>query len=90
MVDREFVRKAAKGMSPAALSDWFMDYYATQDLDHDGYLTLDELLKEPLVSFSCMDSNGDGRLSKTEIETGLTRCSSDNGDHSAPYQRDFG
>jgi len=56
--------------------------YASQDTDHDGYLTLDELLKGPLASFDCMDANHDGTLSTDELPNGMDRCADVNlGDH---------
>lgn len=58
--------------------------YASQDTNHDGYLTLDELLKGPLADFDCMDSNHDGKLSKQEIFSGMDRCPSVNLDDYAP------
>jgi hypothetical protein len=51
-------------------------FYASQDTNHDGYLTLDELLKGPLANFDCMDENHDGKLAKNEIFSGMDRCSS--------------
>jgi Ca2+-binding EF-hand superfamily protein len=53
-------------------------FYASQDTNHDGYLTLDELLKGPLANFDCMDSNHDGKLSNDEIFDGMDRCPSVN------------
>ena|SRR5258708_5720780 len=61
-----------------------LSLYASQDTNHDGYLTLDELLKGPLANFDCMDSNHDGKLSKDEIFSGMDRCPSLNLDDYAP------
>ena len=49
-------------------------FYARQDTNHDGYLTLDELLKGPLANFDCMDENHDGKLSEEEVRSGFDRC----------------
>lgn len=46
------------------------------DTDHDGYLTLSELLKGPLAMFDCMDRNHDGLLSDDEVRTGMKGCAS--------------
>lgn len=58
------------------LRDWLIGFYAAQDLDKDGYLTLAELLKGPLATFECMDVNRDQRLSKREQEGAMGRCES--------------
>jgi len=47
-----------------------------QDLNHDGYLTLRELVREPLAFFACADRNRDGRLSEREIWRAMSRCPS--------------
>ena len=54
-----------------------LDDYAIQDTDRDGYLTLAELLKEPLETFTCMDTDNDDFLSQDEFETEMAHC--DNG-----------
>ena len=47
---------------------------ARKDKDHDGRLSLQDLLKEPLAMFDCMDRNHDGRLSSDELSSGTARC----------------
>jgi len=60
-----------------------MAFYQSQDANHDGYLTLDELLKLPLENFDCMDENHDSKLSHDEIVSGMDRCPSVNLDNYA-------
>ena len=90
MVD-QFIRRAAKyargGKMTADLEKQrqeFLNLYESEDSDDDGYLTLDELLKEPLATFDCMDSNHDGKVSKEEVFSGMERCPSVNLDDYAP------
>jgi hypothetical protein len=74
MLDRVF------SMEPPTsdLHDWAIAYYAAQDTDSDGYLTLVEILKDPLSSFDCMDANRDDRLSDREVRAGVERCPPEN------------
>ena len=51
-----------------------IDDYARQDGDGDGYLTLDELLREPLATFSCIDTDRDDKITEAEIEQGANNC----------------
>jgi len=51
-------------------------YYMSQDADKDGYLTLAELLKEPIATFHCADADQDGTISKSEERSAIDRCSS--------------
>ena len=50
--------------------------YADYDRDHDDYLTLSELVREPLAQFACMDRNRDGRISRREVWRAMSRCAS--------------
>ena len=61
-----------------------LGFYASQDTNHDGYLTMDELLKGPLATFDCMDRNHDGKVTKEEAFDGMNRCPSVNLDKFAP------
>ena len=61
-----------------------LGFYASQDTNHDGFLTLDELLKGPLATFECMDANHDGKVTKEEAFGGMNRCPSVNLDKFAP------
>jgi len=61
-----------------------LGFYASQDTNHDGYLTLDELLAGPLATFDCLDVNHDGKVSKEEAFGGMGRCPSVNLDKFAP------
>jgi len=79
MVDRSLAQAMKTGRNTKQLNEmrsWTIDYYAAQDLDHDGYLSLVELLKEPLAEFDCMDQDHDGALTQTEIEAGMDHCGS--------------
>jgi Ca2+-binding EF-hand superfamily protein len=62
----------------------FLVFYASQDTNGDGYLTLEELLKGPLASFDCMDANHDGKVSQEEVFSGMERCPSVNLDDYTP------
>jgi hypothetical protein len=46
------------------------------DRDRDGKVTFDELIREPLANFDCMDADRNLRLSQMEIESGRKRCPS--------------
>ena len=77
------IRRAAKDFSGGKMTpdlearrQELLRSCASQDTNHDGYLSLDELLKGPLASFDCMDTNHDGNLSKDEVSSGMERCSS--------------
>jgi Ca2+-binding EF-hand superfamily protein len=90
MID-EFFRRVAKETSGARMTadlqkqrQEFLGFYASQDTDRDGYLTLDELLKGPLATFDCMDENRDGKVSQEEMFSGLERCPSTNLEDYAP------
>ena len=61
-----------------------LGYYAAQDVNNDGYLSLDELLKFPLASFDCLDANDDGKVSSKEIFSGMEHCPSVNLEVYAP------
>ncbi len=50
------------------------DFHRRWDTDGDGWVTLDELVREPLTSFDCMDSDGNQRLTEDEIWSGMERC----------------
>jgi hypothetical protein len=77
MVDSGLVPYQKPPRNYAEIRDQLLRAYAAQDLDHDGYLTLAELLKQPLATFSCMDTNGNGSLSQQEIEGGMENCDSE-------------
>lgn len=51
-----------------------LGFYASQDTNADGYLTLGELLKQPLANFDCADADQDGSLSKAEVRRSFDRC----------------
>lgn len=50
--------------------------YDQFDTDRDGKLTLDELIRLPLATFDCMDSDRDLLLSQAEVQSGMDRCPS--------------
>lgn len=74
MVELGLPKGVSAAPDVAELRDWLIGYYAAQDMDKDGYLTLAELLKGPLATFECMDVNRDQRLSKREREGSMSRC----------------
>ena len=87
----EFFRRLAKDAPGGKLTadlerqrQGFLGFYASQDTDRDGYLTLAELLKGPLASFGCMDENHDGKVAQEEVFSGMQRCPSLNLDDYAP------
>lgn len=61
-------------------------YYANEDHNKDGYLTIDELLKGPLSTFDCMDKNRDGRVSPDEASDAFDKCPSAKLQHYGPKQ----
>ena len=48
---------------------------AVEDANHDGYLTLDDLLARPLAIFDCADRDHDGNLTEKEISARMKQCS---------------
>ena len=52
----------------------FLSFYASQDTDKDGYLSIDEFLKQPLASFDCLDEDRDGKVSRDDAFRGIGRC----------------
>lgn len=77
MVASSFSANNGKAPEHRKMHDWLVEDYAAQDTDRDGYLSLEELLKEPLATFGCMDTNSDDFLGQSETQAGLGRC--DNG-----------
>ena len=57
--------------------------YRNQDLSKDGFLTLNELLREPITHFDCMDVDHDDVVQRDEIEAGIQRCDSGTGETGA-------
>jgi hypothetical protein len=51
-----------------------LGFYASQDTNADGYLTLGELLQQPLANFDCADANQDSKLSEVEVRRSFDRC----------------
>ena len=62
----------------------FLSYYASQDANKDGYLSLDEFLKKPLASFDCLDDDHDGTVSREDAFRGIGKCPALNLDDYAP------
>ena len=87
MVDAFFAR-VAKDVSGGKMTpdlerqrQEFLRFYANQDTNHDGYLSLYELLKQPLAAFDCMDANHDGKLSKDALSSGSYPAKEDAAPH---------
>lgn len=47
--------------------------HSRMDRDRDGKVSFDELVREPLAGFDCMDADRDLRLSPAEMETARKR-----------------
>jgi hypothetical protein len=45
-----------------------------EDANGDGYVTSEEMLKARKDAFSCMDGDGDGRISDEEQSAGEVKC----------------
>jgi Ca2+-binding EF-hand superfamily protein len=52
------------------------DMFRLLDSNEDGLLTLEELVRQPLAIFDCMDIDHDGVVQAGETEAGEARCSS--------------
>ena len=74
MVDAGLTRNGSAAPAKAEMRDWLLRDYAAQDVDRDGYLNLDELLEEPLATFTCIDTDSDGLITQSEIQAGMGRC----------------
>lgn len=77
MVDLSFPEQPRPGEATDNYSEvraQMLDYHRRWDTDGDGLVSLDELVREPLASFDCMDSDGNQRLSEREIWPGMERC----------------
>ena len=90
MVDEGFRRIAIDASGGKMTADLekqrqeFLGFYASQDTNRDGNLSLQELLKGPLASFDCMDSNHDNKVSQDEVFIGMRQCPSVNLEDYAP------
>ncbi|HET6941643.1 MAG TPA: hypothetical protein VFH89_05740 [Sphingomicrobium sp.] len=62
----------------------FLSYYASQDANQDGYLSLDEFLKEQLAIFDCLDDDHDERVSREDTFRGKEKCPMPNLNDYAP------
>lgn len=52
----------------AANDDPIADWFAQADLNHDGYLTVDEMVADGNRFFEILDANRDGRIDAEEID----------------------
>lgn len=80
MVNDEF-RRLARGLPAGEVHpelqmerQQMFDQIMARDTNKDGYLSLSELVKEPLANFSCMDADHDAKLSKAEVHSAIDRC----------------
>ena len=87
----EFFQRVAKTSPEGKMTDdlekqrqMFLSFYASQDTDKDGYLTIEEFLKLPLASFDCLDEDHDGKISRDDAFKGINRCPSARLDDYAP------
>jgi hypothetical protein len=48
--------------------------FVREDLNRDGFLTADEMVRSRLVDFRCMDENHDGTVTKSEADQAMARC----------------
>jgi Ca2+-binding EF-hand superfamily protein len=79
MVDTSFPEQPRPGEETDNYAEVRTDVIAEHrrlDSDGDGLVTFDELIREPLASFDCMDSDGNQRLSEAESWSGMARCAS--------------
>ena len=76
MIEVTFPKNILDVSNLAEIRDRLLADYAAQDTDKDGYLTLSELLESPLAAFDCTDVNRDDRLTRREMEGGMSRCAS--------------
>ncbi len=77
MVDMSFPEQPRPGEATdnyAEVRAQIADFHRRWDSDGDGWLTLDELVREPLASFDCMDTDGNQRLTDEEIQASMGRC----------------
>ena len=76
-VDKTFPEQARPGEATdnyAEVRTQMAGFHRRWDTDGDGWVTLDEIVREPLASFDCMDSDGNQRLTQAEIWSGMGRC----------------
>ena len=52
-----------------------MSGFDQNDSDKDGFLTLDEMMAQPLFRFACLDADHDARITQTEMAANMDRCS---------------
>jgi len=45
-----------------------------EDLDHDGFLTVDEMVQSRVADFRCVDANHDGVVTRSEAKGTMGRC----------------
>ena len=73
-------QKRLQGPAPpsnmADLRSVFMGQFDKADTNHDGAISVDELLREPLATFKCMDTDQDGTISDVEVFDSMQRCAS--------------
>ena len=69
-------RSDSETSNPSELRTYLIEEHRRTDRDRDGQVTLDELIREPLASFDCMDGDRDLRLSEREIRSGRKICPS--------------
>lgn len=77
----EWLRRTARGVPPGQSHPELETErreiaanYMSQDTNKDGYLSLNELVKEPLANFDCIDADHDGKISKSEESSLIDRC----------------
>jgi hypothetical protein len=58
----------------AAFKRDFAEEFTREDENHDGFLTVDEMVQSRVPDFRCMDANHDGSVTKTEVGAAMARC----------------
>ncbi len=56
--------------------DGEMAFFSATDGNHDGSLTLEEMLRLPLATFDCLDTDRNDSIAADEISDGVGHCGS--------------
>lgn len=62
--------KQRKARDPQKMAQRMQKHFAKRDLNNDGFISKDEILKGLQTRFAKLDTNKDGQLSKDEMKAG--------------------